>query len=159
MITTQGGKILRNTRKKTKVIGKETYIKQDTGEITEMNVVEIEERDANFHKLWLGHILQTLDIIGNQKIKVVNYILENINSENVFIGTQRNIAENIDVSTKTVNVTIKALIESDFMAFVQDGVYRINPNVIFKGGKDRRMNILYKYYNDKKEGEVDNEGK
>jgi len=150
---------LRNTRKKTKVIGKETYIKQDTGEITEMNVVEIEERDANFHKLWLGHILQTLDIIGNQKIKVVNYILENINSENVFIGTQRNIAENIDVSTKTVNVTIKALIESDFMAFVQDGVYRINPNVIFKGGKDRRMNILYKYYNDKKEGEVDNEGK
>ena len=151
MITTQGGKILRNTRKKTKVIGKETYIKQDTGEITEMNVVEIEERDANFHKLWLGHILQTLDIIGNQKIKVVNYILENINSENVFIGTQRNIAENIDVSTKTVNVTIKTLIESDFMAFVQDGVYRINPNVIFKGGKDRRMNILYKYYNDKKE--------
>lgn len=144
---------MRTTRKKTKIIGKETYIKQDTGEITEMNVVEIEERDANFHKLWLGHILQTLDIIGNQKIKVVNYILENINSENVFIGTQREIAENIEASTKTVNVTIKALIESDFMAFVQDGVYRINPNVIFKGGKDRRMNILYKYYNDKNDKE------
>ena len=45
------------TRKKVKVIGTETYIKQDTGEIAEMQVVKIEERDANFHKLWLGHIL------------------------------------------------------------------------------------------------------
>ena len=43
------------TRKKVKVIGTETYIKQDTGEIAEMQVVKIEERDANFHKLWLGH--------------------------------------------------------------------------------------------------------
>ena len=57
------------TRKKVKVIGTETYIKQDTGEIAEMQVVKIEERDANFHKLWLGHILQSIDLIGNQKDK------------------------------------------------------------------------------------------
>ena len=58
------------TRKKVKVIGTETYIKQDTGEIAEMQVVKIEERDANFHKLWLGHILQSIDLIGNQKTKL-----------------------------------------------------------------------------------------
>lgn len=142
---------MKTTRKKTKVIGQETYIKQDTGELVDMNVVEIEERDANFHKLWLGHIMQTLDIIGNQKIRVVNYILENINSENLFVGTQRAIAENIEASTKTVNVTIKALIDSDFMTFVQDGVYRVNPNVIFKGSKNKRMNILYKYHDSREE--------
>ena len=45
------------TRKKVKVIGTETYIKQSTGEIEEMQVMKIEERDANFHKLWLEHIL------------------------------------------------------------------------------------------------------
>ncbi|WP_281042439.1 replication/maintenance protein RepL [Selenomonas infelix] len=45
------------TRKKVKVVGTETYIKQDTGELREMQVIDIEERDANFHKLWLGHIL------------------------------------------------------------------------------------------------------
>ncbi len=95
--------------------------------------------------------MQTLDIIGNQKIRVVNYILENINSENLFVGTQRAIAENIEASTKTVNVTIKALIDSDFMTFVQDGVYRVNPNVIFKGSKNKRMNILYKYHDSRKE--------
>ncbi|HDR8306450.1 TPA: replication/maintenance protein RepL, partial [Bacillus cereus] len=30
-----------------------------------MNVINVEERDANFHKLWLGHIIQSLDLIGN----------------------------------------------------------------------------------------------
>lgn len=53
------------TRKRVKVVGTETYIKQDTGELREMQVIDIEERDANFHKLWLGHILQSIDLIGN----------------------------------------------------------------------------------------------
>ena len=56
-----------NYTQKVKVIGTETYIKQDTGELKEMQVIDIEERDANFHKLWLGHILQSIDLIGNQK--------------------------------------------------------------------------------------------
>ena len=55
------------TRKKVKVVGTETYINQKTGELQEMQVIDIEERDANFHKLWLGHILQSIDLIGNQK--------------------------------------------------------------------------------------------
>ena len=81
------------TRKKVKVIGTEKYIKQDTGEIAEMQVVKIEERDANFHKLWLGHILQSIDLIGNQKTKLAFWILDNLDSNNQLIMTQRKIAE------------------------------------------------------------------
>ena len=77
------------TRKKVKVIGNETYIKQDTGEIAEMQVVKIEERDANFHKLWLGHILQSIDLIGNQKTKLAFWILDNLDSNNQLIMTQK----------------------------------------------------------------------
>ena len=36
------------TRKKVKVVGTETYINQKTGELQEMQVIDIEERDANF---------------------------------------------------------------------------------------------------------------
>ena len=56
------------TRKKVKVVGVERYINQSDGSIAEMQVIEIEERDANFHKLWLGHIIQSIDLIGNQKL-------------------------------------------------------------------------------------------
>ncbi|WP_430060100.1 replication/maintenance protein RepL, partial [Priestia aryabhattai] len=46
-------KKIMTTRKKIKFSGTQKYINQDTGEIVEMNVTEIEERDANFHKVWL----------------------------------------------------------------------------------------------------------
>ena len=147
---------MQRTTKKTKIIGKETYINRDSGEIMEMDVIEQEERDFNFHKLWLGHIIQALDIIGNQKIKVVNFIMENANKDNLVIGTQREIAKKIGSSTTTVNQTIQALIEADFLTQVQQGVYRINPNVLFKGGRNGRLNILIKYYDERKIGD-DNE--
>lgn len=139
----------KTTRKKVKVVGHETYIKQDTGEITEMEVVSIEERDANFHKLWLGHILQSIDLIGNQKTKLAFWILDNLNRENQLIMTQRKIAEKTGMSIATVNATISALIESDFLIKISSGAYRVNPNVLFKGGQKSRLNVLLKYYDEK----------
>lgn len=137
------------TRKKVKVIGTETYIKQDTGELAEMQVVKIEERDANFHKLWLGHILQSIDLIGNQKTKLAFWILDNLDSNNQLIKTQRVIAEETNMSTKTVSTTIKALIESNFLLKINSGAYRVNPDVLFKGGKENRLNVLFQYNKEK----------
>lgn len=137
------------TRKKVKVIGHETYIKQDTGELAEMQVVQIEERDANFHKLWLGHILQSIDLIGNQKTKLAFWILDNLNSENQLIMTQRKIAEQSGISYQTVSLTLKALIESNFLIKINSGAYRVNPDVLFKGGKQNRLNVLLQYQNEK----------
>jgi len=133
------------TRKKTKVIGTKTYIDRDTGELNEMQVISIEERDANFHKIWLGHIIQSLDLIGNKKIKVLNYLMENLNSENMFLEGQREVAESLNISIQTVSRTFRALQESDFMRQPKNGIYQINPNIIFKGGKEKRFNVLLKY--------------
>ena len=149
-------KRLKTTTKKTKVIGKETYINQQTGEIQEMNVIDITENtDANFHKIWLGHILAALDIIGSQKIKVLNYFLENMNKENLIVATQRKIADDTKTSIQTVSLTIKALKEANILVQVQSGVYRINPNVIFKGYNNSRMNILYRYNTEKSNQNLD----
>lgn len=139
------------TRKKVKVIGVETYINQATGEIKECQVMSIEERDANFHKLWLGHIIQALDIIGNQKIKVLNFVMENLDKENKLIMTQRKLAEKSGVGINTVIDTMKALQEADFLVKINSGAYQINPNVVFKGGKSARMNVLIQYNDVKQE--------
>lgn len=141
------------TRKKVKVIGHQEYINRDTGEITDMQVVNIEERDANFHKLWLGHILQSIDLIGNQKTKLAFWILDNLNSENQLIMTQRKIAEKSGISYQTVSLTIKTLIESNFLIKINSGAYRVNPDVLFKGGKDNRLNVLLQYHNEKNEND------
>ena len=135
----------KTTRKKVKIIGKETYIKQDTGEITDMQVINIEERDFNFHKIWLEHILTSIDIIGNQKTRLAFWIMNNLDKENRLIMTQRMIAEKTKTSTKTVTETLKALISSNFLQKVQSGVYRVNPNIVFKGGKNQRIDVLLQY--------------
>lgn len=142
-----------NTRKKVKVIGTENYIKQDTGEIKEMEVINVEERDFNFHKVWLSHIINSIDLIGNQKTKLAFWIIENLNKENQLIMTQRKIAEKTGMSIQTVSLTIKALIESNFLVKINSGAYRVNPNVLFKGGKTDRLNVLIEYSNEKKEAE------
>lgn len=140
---------IRTTRKKVKVIGKQEYVNTATGEVEVFNVIQETEKDANFHKIWLGHIIQALEAVGNQKIKVVNFIMDNLNKENQLVMTQRKIAEKANVSLPVVAETIKILTEADFLSQVQSGVYRINPEVIFKGGTSERMNILIQYQSEK----------
>ena len=133
------------TRKKIKVIGTKQYLNQDTGEVQDFQVVNIEERDANFHKLWLSHILHSIDLIGNQKTKFAFWILDNLNRDNQLIMTQRKMAKESGMCLQTVSETIKALIESDFLIRINSGVYQVNPEVVFKGGKSDRMNVLIQY--------------
>ena len=49
----------KTTRRKMKIVGKQAYIDQETGEMNEVQVIDIEKRDANFHKIWLSHILNS----------------------------------------------------------------------------------------------------
>mgnify|MGYP000989888848 FL=1 len=140
----------KTTRRKMKIVGKQTYINQETGEMNEVQVIDIEERDANFHKIWLSHILNSIDLIGNQKTKLAFWILDNINSENQLIMTQRKIAKNSGISLYTVSETLKVLMDSNFLQKINSGAYRVNPNVLWKGGKSARMNVLFKYHQNEK---------
>lgn len=139
------------TFKKTKVIGKQTLLNQDTGEIIECDVVAYEQRDANFEKIWLGHVLSAIEEIGTAKIKVLSWLIKNKNaSDNCVIATQENIASFCNVSRQTVNATLKALETHGIISKHKEvkGVYMLNPNVIFKGAHGKRMNILLKYSED-----------
>ena len=133
------------TRKKVKVIGTKDFIDAETGEINTMNVVSVEERDCNFHKLWLQHIVSSFDLIGNQKIRLAFWIIENLNRDNILNYTYEQIAEKTGISYRTVFNTMKILIESNFLTRHNSGTYIVNPDVIFKGGKSDRMNVLIQY--------------
>lgn len=137
------------TYRKLKIIGKEQYVNQTTGEIEEMQVMRIEERDANFHKIWLEHILHSLNLIGNQKTRLAFWLLDNLDSENKITMTYRQMAEKSGIGYQTVQQTMTALLESDFIVRINGGAYRINPNIIFKGGKTDRLNVLVQYREEK----------
>src|SRR5699024_11990739 len=95
--------------------GTKEFIDASTGEKETMQVTNIEERDANFHKIWLGHMLESLDMIGNQKIRVAMFIMENINKENELIMTYRVIAEKNKKSQKTISTTKKTQQKNNYI--------------------------------------------
>lgn len=133
-----------STHKKTKFVGQQTFLNQATGELIDCNVVQLEERDHNFHKIWLAHILSALSEIGGAKIKVLCYLLDSKDYSNNITQTVREIAEKTGCSPNTVTATLIALKDADVITR-KTGVIKLNPNVIFKGSYGGRMNILLEY--------------
>ena len=134
------------TTKKVKVVGKTEYIRKDTGEIEEMQVISVEERDFNFHKLWLRNILTTVDLIGNQKMKLAFWIIEHLDYENKLIYSYEQMAKETGISLDTVKRTMKALMECNFLKKKFGGCYIVNPDMLYKGSHQTRKNVLIQYH-------------
>lgn len=133
------------TIKRVKVVGTEEYINTRTGELEQMQVTSIEDRDFNFTKMWMKNFISTLDIVGNQKTRLCFWIIDHVDKENRLIGTYRTIASQSGMSLDTVRITMKLLMDADFMRKAQNGVYVINPNLVFKGTRNARMNVLNQF--------------
>lgn len=138
------------TTKKQKFVGYKTLVDPETGETYPMQMNVLEERDFNFHKVWMQHLVNSLDAISNQKLRLAFWIIDNLDKENQLIMTQRAIAEASGMSYQTVNRTLKALCEAPegspaFLQKMNSGAYRVNPEVLFKGSHSNRMGICYEY--------------
>ena len=72
---------MKNTRKKVKIVGSAEYINTQTQEVETMQVISMEDRDFNFHKIWLQHIIQSFDLIGNQKTKLAFWLISEMDSD------------------------------------------------------------------------------
>lgn len=134
-----------NTSKRVKVIGHEQWKNPHTGEVEDFQVVRTEDRDFNFHKVWLQSIINSIDLIGNQKTKLAFWIIDNLNKENQLIMTYRQIAKKSGISLDTVRVTMKTLMDSNFIRKINNGAYCVNPDVLFKGTRTGRLNVLLQY--------------
>ncbi len=135
------------TSKRVKVVGTQQWLNPATNKMEDFQVVQMEDRDFNFHKVWMQSIISALDLIGNQKTKLAFWIIDNLDKENQLTYTQRQIVEVTGISLDTVNKTIKALIDCNFLRRKNGGCYVVNPDVIFKGSRNGRLNVLLQYQN------------
>lgn len=134
------------TAKKVKVIGEQQFIDARTGELKTMQVTDIEERDFNFHKVWMRNFISTIDLVGNQKTKVAFWIIDNLNRDNQLLFTYRQISEKTKVSLDTVRLTMGILLDADFLRKASNGCYVVNPDIVFKGERGSRLNVLNQFH-------------
>ena len=109
-------------------------IVDENGEVKK--IVETKEMTygANFFKVYKLEFLKVLSGFNSPKIDVLIYICDNMQeSNNTFLGTVDSIVENTCISKKTVIEALKILSKGNFIRRVRNGVYVINPDVMFKG--------------------------
>lgn len=118
-----------------------------TGEL--IHVDQITKRTygtKSFWKCYLMDFLTVLGIIDSKQLDIFIYIVENTNqSNNMFIGTYKKIAEDVGASSRTISIILKKLQDNNFIKKVQNGVWLVNPNILMKGNDTKRQ-ILLSYY-------------
>ena len=97
----------------------------------------------------LNGFLTVLGIIDNKQLDIFIYIAENTNqSNNLFIGTYKQIAKDVGVSEPTIAKLMKNYNKIILLKKI-NGVYIVNPNIMMKGNDTKRQ-ILLSYYEEDK---------
>lgn len=130
---------------------KRELIDTQTGEVIHVDQITKRAYGAkNFWKMYLMDFLSVLGIIDNKQLDIFIYIAENTNqSNNLFIGTYKQISKDVGVSEPTIAKLMKKLQENNFIKKKQNGVYLVNPNIMMKGNDTKRQ-ILLNYYEEDK---------
>ncbi len=133
------------TTKIRKIVEEKRYIDAESGEEITVPVISMEEGDYNYQKIFLGHILDAINSIGNQKIKVLMWLIQNRDSENRVFATQRSIAEETKCAKQTVTTLLSSLTKHGIIKQLTPGLYQLSPEAIWKGGHGKRMRVLLDY--------------
>lgn len=103
-------------------------------------------KHSYFHIVWLKELSKLLKTIGNQKIRVFCYIIDNIDTNNKLITSIRKMARELDMSTKTVSVALHSLKKLDYIVQIQDGAYMLSPRLLLQGKAPKKRRLLKEYY-------------
>lgn len=124
-------------------------INPDTGELVgdviSADVVVKEVPRSGFAITYVSTIVQMIDNVGNKKLQVVKYILQNMDSNNKLSETIREIARGCECSVQTVNDTLKLLENAGIIAR-KVGTVMLSPKLIHKGNAQRERFLLTKFY-------------
>lgn len=113
-------------------------LKENTISIQRSIEGSIQEGDKGFHKVFMENFLPVMGPISNKKSQVVFWVIDHLSKNNEFKYTYREIARKTNISYQTVAITMRALIDADFLR-KSGKVLILNPNIIFKGRyKSRR---------------------
>lgn len=140
---------MRNKGRKGKTLytGKEIWVNQATGEVREVDTFEKPVGRGNgFMITYLAEIINLIETLGNKKMLVVKYILEHMSkTENTLIRTQREIADALGMSTKTVNETLKLLADAGIIER-RTGAIMVSPKLMNNWKAPKEASMMIKYY-------------
>ncbi|HEC1781921.1 TPA: replication/maintenance protein RepL [Campylobacter lari] len=135
---------------KTRYIGTRKVRDIETGEVIELEYLEKEVSHTlkrGWRRVYLENFMELLTGLysSSKKIDVIEFILENLNSENQLTLTQAQVIQATGISKPVIIDTFRYLRENDFMKKV-GAVYVVNPKFVCAFGSDKKnQTIAIKY--------------
>ena len=132
---------------------------EDTGEIkivgSPINVAEQEQSTprGGFEIAYMSALFDIFDQLGNQKMKVLKYLLKNKDGMNCLNISQRQLANETGVGLTTVNSTMKLLKEAGVIT-QKGSVIRLSARVFVKGDAKKEAYIMRKFVEEQEEGKI-----
>ncbi|CYE89772.1 MULTISPECIES: replication/maintenance protein RepL [Staphylococcus] len=125
--------------------GSQRLIDEQTGEVIEVDKLYRKQSSGNFVKAYIVQLVSMLDMIGGKKLKIVNYILDNVHlSNNLIVATTREIAKATNTSTQTVTRTLKILEEGNIIKR-RTGAIMLNPELLMRGDDQKQKYLLLEF--------------
>ena len=133
----------------TRILEPERWVKLDkdgnlTDEIAEFDVVDKPVLRHNFMIAYLSTIVSMIDKLGNQKMQVVKYLLQEMDSNNLIIKTIAEIEKETGVSDKTIRETLKILEKANIIRR-RTGVIMISSTLVNRGNSAKERYLLTKF--------------
>lgn len=130
-------------------------IDRETGEIKETKEVNMFERpvgrNERFMVTYLSEIISLIDNLGNKKMQVLKYILQNMDKgNNTLIQTTTEIAKKSGVGFNTVIETLKILENADIV-HRKTGAVMLRPKLVNNWRANKEATMMVKYFEFKKE--------
>lgn len=115
-----------------------------SGEIKKVDVIIKEIPRAGFAITYLSTIISLIENLGNKKMQVVKYVLQNMDSNNKLSETVREIAKGSECSIQTVHETLRIL-ESCSIIARKTGTIMLSPRLVHKGNAQRERFLMTKF--------------
>jgi len=125
--------------------GTQRLVDEQTGEVIEVDKLYRKQASGNFVKAYIVQLVSMLDMIGGKKLKIINYILDNVHlSNNLILATVREIAEATGTSSRTVVTTLKILEEGNIIKR-RTGAIMLNPELLMRGDDNKQKYLLVEF--------------
>ena len=117
----------------------------ETGEIIDATEITKKIGRQGFMITYLSAIINLIEVLGNKKMQVVKYLLNNMEkANNTLIITTRELADKSKVGHNTVLETLKIL-ESAGIIKRRTGAIMVNSNLIHRGNERKEQTLIARF--------------
>ena len=106
-----------------------------TGDIIDVDAFMKETTPANWEKTYVKQICEFIECGSSKSVEFLSFLLGKKDSNNMIIGSQRNLSSESGIGLSVVSRTLAALEKASLIRMPQNGCYMLSPRVLSRGNR------------------------